>query len=160
MSSTMRSSVGHCRGRRLIDQAAGREAVDPKGGSDWVRLALGNGVGEYVAGTRRRLEAAGAPAAVDIEAGDWRQPDDGRAVGRYVDDAAPIAQHPQPRKLREQLADGRQRVRGDVKATLLAVGDVLVCAGADHELALVRLADISVDSVGHDHRRKGGLDRL
>src|SRR5262249_8230192 len=109
MSNTTRSSVSHRRGRRLVDQTAGREAVDRKGGGNWMRLALGNGMGEYVAGTRRRLKAAGPPAAVDVEARDRRQSNDGRAVGRYVDDAAPIAQHPQPRQLREQLADGRQR---------------------------------------------------
>src|SRR6516164_7668057 len=105
MSNTTRSSVGHRRGRRLVDQAAARETVDRKGGGNWVRFALGKGMSEHVAGTRRRLKAAGPPATVDVKARDRRQPDDGRAVGRYVDDAAPIAQHPQPRELREQLAD-------------------------------------------------------
>src|SRR5215475_14193645 len=100
MSNTTSSSVSHRRGRRLVDQTAGREALDRKGGGNWVRLALGHGMGEHVAGTRRRLKAAGPPAAVDIKAPDRRLPNDGRAVGRYVDDAAPIAQHAQPRELR------------------------------------------------------------
>src|SRR5215475_11281391 len=101
MSNTTRSSVGHRGGRRLVDQAAGREAVDRKGGGNGVRLTRGDGMGEYVGRTRRRLKATGPPAAVDVEPRDRRQPDDGRAIGRYVDDATPIAQHPQPRELRE-----------------------------------------------------------
>ena len=148
-----------CR-RRLVDEAAGAEAVEREGGVDWMRLALGDRVREDVAGARRRLEAAGAPAAVDVEARDRREPDDGRAVGRDIDDAAPVAQHAQARELREQLADGLQRVRGDVQAALLAVGDVLVRAGADDELALVRLADVGVDRVGHHHAREHRLDGL
>src|SRR5438874_616746 len=98
--------MGNGCSRRLVDEAAGTEAVERKGGVDGVRLALGDGVREDVAGARRRLEAAGAPAAVDVEARDRRQPDDGRAVGRDVDNAAPVAQHSEARELREQLADG------------------------------------------------------
>ena len=40
------------------------------------------------------------------------------------------------------------------------VGDVLVGAGADHELALVGLADVGVHGVGHDDAREHRLDRL
>jgi hypothetical protein len=43
----------------------------------------------------RRLEAARAPAAIDEEARHGRPADDRRAVRRHVDDAAPVAQHPQ-----------------------------------------------------------------
>jgi hypothetical protein len=62
--------------------------------------------------------------------------------------------------LREQLADGVQRVVGDVDATLLGIGHVLVRAGADHELALVGLRDVGVDGVGHHHAGKHRLHRL
>ena len=47
-----------------------------------------------------------------------------------------------------------------VEAAALAVGVVLVDAGADDELALVGLADIDVDGVGHDHAGEHRLDRL
>ena len=46
------------------------------------------------------------------------------------------------------------------KAAALAVGDELVGAGADHQLALVRLADVAVHRVRHDHRVDARLDRL
>src|SRR5436853_7466608 len=65
------------RGRRLVDEATGAEAVECEGGGDWMRFALGDGVREDVAGPGRRLESAGAPAAVDVEARDRREPDDG-----------------------------------------------------------------------------------
>ena len=72
--------------------------------------------GEDVARAGRRLEPAGAPAAIDVEPRHRRLPDDRRAVGRDVDDAAPVAQHAQARECREQLADRLQRVLGDVQA--------------------------------------------
>ena len=137
-----------------------RKRSSAEGRIDGMRLALGDGVGEHVARARRRLEAASAPAAIDVEARDRRRADDRRAVRRHVDDAAPAPQHAHARELREQLADGLQRVGGDVQAALLAVGDVLVGAGADDELALVGLADVGVHRVGHHHAREHGLDRL
>src|SRR5918997_2691058 len=70
----------HRRRRRLVDEAAGAEAVEREGGVDRVRLAGRDRVGEDVPGARRRLEAAGAPAAIDEEARDRRPADDRRAV--------------------------------------------------------------------------------
>ena len=75
---------------------------------DRVRLVAGHGPRQQVPGARRRLEAAGAPAAVDVQARHRRLADDRRAVGRHVDDAAPVAQHAHATERREQFADRRR----------------------------------------------------
>src|SRR3546814_953432 len=56
-------------GRRavLVDQEAAAEAVEREGGVQRVRRVLRDGVGEGPAGAGCRLEAAGAPAAVEVE---------------------------------------------------------------------------------------------
>jgi hypothetical protein len=59
------SSVRDGGGAVLVDQLAARETFERERGVDRVRLALGHGPGEHMPGARGRLEAAGAPAAVD-----------------------------------------------------------------------------------------------
>ena len=125
-----------------------------------MRLAARDRMREHMARARRRLEAAGAPAAIDVEAGNRRRTDDRRAVGRHVDDAAPVAQHPHPADGRKELADRLERVVGDVQAAGLRIGDVGVGAGADDEFAFVRLRHIGVDGVRHHDARHHRLDRL
>ena len=92
-----------------------------------------------------------------VQARHRRLADDRAAVRRHIDDAAPVPQHPHPPELREQLADRVERVGRDVQAALLAVAGVGVGAGADHQLALVGLADVGVDRVGHDDAGKARL---
>ena len=48
----------------------------------------------------------------------------------------------------------------DAEAAALTVTVVAVDAGADDQVALVRLADVTVHGVGHDHRVDDRLDRL
>src|SRR5690606_5420675 len=60
------TSVRHGSRRRLVDEPAGTEALEREGRVDRVRLVARDGVGEDMAGARRRLEAARAPAAVDV----------------------------------------------------------------------------------------------
>ena len=69
-----------------------REAVEPIGGGDRMRLVLGDEMGKAQAGGRRRLEAAIAPAGIEIEPVDRRPVDDRRAVHRHVHQPAPGAQ--------------------------------------------------------------------
>ena len=57
---------------RLVDQAAAREAVEVERPADLVMLAVGEQMGEQPAAGRDRLEAAGAPAAIEVEAGQRR----------------------------------------------------------------------------------------
>src|SRR6185437_5727882 len=105
MSNMRRAaSVSHGRRRSLVDQVAVAEAFDVERRIDGMRLVLGDGPGEDMRRARRGLEAAGAPTAVDIQAGDGCLADDGRAVRRYIDDAAPIAHHAQAAEVREQFA--------------------------------------------------------
>ncbi len=83
--------------------------------------------------------------------------DDRRGIGRHVDDPGPRPQQVRAREDREQLDQRGQLALDDVERAALAVAVPGVDAGADHQLALVRLADVDVDRVGHDH---GRLDRL
>jgi hypothetical protein len=73
---------------------------------------------------------------------------------------APVAQHAHAAKRREQFADGRERVGIDMQRATLRVAVVAVGTGADDQLALVGLADISVDGVRHDHAGEGRLYRF
>ena len=125
-----------------------------------MRRVIGDGVSEDVARAWRRLEAAGAPAAIDVKSPDRRLGEDRRAVRRDIDDAAPGAQHLHAREHREHLADGVERVVDDVQAAGLGIGGVLVGAGADHQFALVGLGNVGVYGVGHHHAGETRLDRL
>src|SRR4051794_41043582 len=88
--------VGHRALAVLVDEMAGGKTVEPEGGVKRVRIATRDGVGEAPAGSRRRLEAAVAPAGVKIEPIDRSGADDGRTVHRHVHHAAPGPRDPQP----------------------------------------------------------------
>src|SRR5271169_6355375 len=96
--------------RGLVDQVAVAKALDGKGRVDRVRIVARNGPREHVRRSRRRLEAAGAPAAINVKAWDPRLGDDGGAIGRHIDDTAPVAHHAQAAKLGKQLANRIERV--------------------------------------------------
>src|SRR6516162_8483267 len=85
----------------LVDQIAVGEAVEREGLVQLVRPVLGDGMGEDPAGTRRRLEAAGAPAAVEVEPLDGRLADDRARIRADIHDAAPGPEHAQPGEARE-----------------------------------------------------------
>src|SRR5260221_12396486 len=104
-------------------------------------LTLGERPGEDVAGAGRRLESAGAPAAVHIKALDRQRTDDRRRVGADVDDTAPAAHHAQAAEDREQLEAGGHLVLDDVERAALRVGVEAADAGAHDELALSGLPD-------------------
>src|SRR3546814_11413375 len=53
-----------------------------EGGVQQVRLVMRDGMGENMAAAGRRLEAAGAPAAIDIEPPDRRPADEDRKSTR------------------------------------------------------------------------------
>ena len=74
----------HRRGDALVDEAALDEAVEAERFCDRMRPVMEDRVGEDEARARNRLEAAGAPAAIDIEPSDIGLADDRRAVeGRH-----------------------------------------------------------------------------
>src|SRR5437016_7919760 len=99
------SSVCDAGGRGLVDETSGPEALGGERSVDRMRLVLRDGVGEQMAGARRRLEAASAPSAVRVEARNGGFSDKGGTIGRHVNNPTPVAQHAQATKNREKLAD-------------------------------------------------------
>src|SRR5699024_3149650 len=153
-------SVGHGGGAVLVDEVTGFEAVEGVGDVERVGLVVGDGVGEGQARRRGALEPAGAPTAVDVEAIDLGLRHDRRGVEGDVDIAAPGAQHMRAGEDREQFDRGGQLLLDDVEAASLAEAVVGVDTGAQDEFALVRLRDVDVDVVGHDHGRADGFEEL
>src|SRR5215470_4081325 len=80
----------------LVDHCTAREAIECEGFVERMRPVLRDRMREDEARGRRRLEAAIAPAAVDVEALDRRLADDRAPVHGHVVDAAPEPHHPQP----------------------------------------------------------------
>ena len=80
-------------GDALVDEPSGEEALQSEGLGDGMGSVVGDGIGEDFARAGDGFEAAGSPAAVEIEALHIGCGDDGRAVAGHVDDAAPLAQH-------------------------------------------------------------------
>ena len=78
-------------GGGFVDQPTRGETFQREGRVQLVRLVFRHGPGQQMRRPRRRLEPAGAPAAIDIEPLDRRLAQNGRTVGRYINDAAPFA---------------------------------------------------------------------
>src|SRR6516162_2644141 len=85
----------------LVQEPARLEAREREGGRERMRLVARDGVGEDEARSGDRLEPAGPPAAVEVEARDGRLADDRTRIRADIDDAAPLAQHPEPAHDRE-----------------------------------------------------------
>ena len=85
----------------LVNQVAAMETVKRECGIEWMWLVMSNGVGKYIAGTRRGLEAACAPAAIEVQPLDLGLADNRAGVRRGIDDAAPLAVHAHAREHRE-----------------------------------------------------------
>src|SRR6476659_3018591 len=113
----------------LVDEMSGIETIERKGLIEGMRLVVGHRVGKDVAGTGRRLEPAGPPAAVEVKPLDLSLADNRAGVGRRVDDAAPLAVEPHAREHREELDDCRRRVLNHVRAASLRVTIVVIDAG-------------------------------
>src|SRR6188768_263667 len=92
MSFVPSMQIGLRAGAALVDGVAGAETVEPVGGGELVGLAGGDQMGEAPARRRGGLEAAIAPAAIEIEVVDRRLVDDRRTIHGHVHDAAPGAQ--------------------------------------------------------------------
>ena len=73
------------RGRAvLVDQRAGGEALEREGLRERMRFAFGERPGEDVARAGRGLEAARAPAAIDVQVLDREGTDNRRSVGTLL----------------------------------------------------------------------------
>lgn len=76
------ASKRHRRGQSVVDQPSGAEAIEREAGIDRVPRASGDAVCEHMPRTRRRLEPAGAPAAIHEQDRNRRAADDWRAIRR------------------------------------------------------------------------------
>ena len=81
-------------------------------------------------------------------------------VGRNVDVPGPRPQDVRVREDRKQLERCSHLTLDHVEPAPLAVRDIRIDPGPHNQLAFVRLADIDVDSVGHDHRRVNRLEQF
>src|SRR5574337_2144408 len=102
--------------RRFVDKPAGREALERERRIDRMRLVAGDCMGEHVYAAWRRLEPAGSPAAIQVEAWNRGFADDRGAIGRDIDDPAPFPKHPHPGEDRKDLAYGGERVLDERQA--------------------------------------------
>src|SRR6185437_1065823 len=98
-------------GALLVDRVTAGEALEGEGLVEFVRLIVGDGMGEDPARGRRRLEAAIAPAAVYVEILQRRLADDRAAIHRHVHDAAPAAHHAKAAETREERDEGGGELR-------------------------------------------------
>ncbi len=71
-----------------------------------------------------------------------------------------MAQHTHPAKDREQFHNSLKRPFDNLKATALPITGITVNAGADYQLALIRLTDIGMHRVGHHNRMQNRLERF
>src|SRR5262249_6345836 len=140
----------------LVDHPACAETVEPVSSGVWVRLILGDEMGKTPARSRRRLEAAIAPAGVEIEAVDRGFVDNGRAVHGHVEQAAPRAQDAQAPDQRHERHAPLAHIFDDRQIPTLGVGIVALDVAAEHEPALIRLTDIEMTRAeGHHHVDQG-----
>src|SRR5260221_6114255 len=128
--------------RRLVDQSARIEAAEIEGRREFVMPAGGEKMGQQKAARRDGLEAAGPPAAVQMQPVDRRRADDRAVIPGDVDDARPLAQQLEAPEARKQLREAGDDVLGDRQIAALRVGGIEVEAGAEHHLALSVLAYI------------------
>src|SRR3984885_3512807 len=134
----------------FIDQMSGCEPVEAKGGSGLMRLVGCQQMGKCPAGRRRCLEAAVAPAGIEIEAIDWSAIDNRRSVHRHVRNAAPASKQARTADHRHQRHAALANVLdgGQIAAARIAV--VAVDVTAKNQTALVGLADVEVSGAEGD----------
>src|SRR6202050_5120971 len=169
MAIYMATSFSNGAARRLMRDTGARRLVDkpPDGktgkverAADLVMAAGRHQMREQRAAGRNRLEAAGAPAAIQEDPRRRSRSDDRRRIRNDIDDPAPL-----PHQL--QLAEGGEHVEqagnDDLlhrRGAALAVGRNAVEAAAEHELALVRLAGVDAGSEMKKNDVEARLDRL
>ncbi len=144
----------------FVNQVAGPETVEAIGCGERMRLVARQQVSETPARGRRCLEAAVAPAGVEIEALDRRPVDDRGAVHRHVDETAPRAEHAHAPDCRHQRHAAFTDVLDSRQVAALGVGIVAVDVAAEHQAALVGLADIEMPRPEGDDARNERLDRF
>src|SRR5205809_5475785 len=105
----------NARSRRFVDQAACPETFKAEIAVQRMRLTVCQRMREHAARTRRRLESASPPSAVNVEIFDRRLADDRARVRRAVDDACPLAHHAQAAKQWKQFQQRPQLLFNQVE---------------------------------------------
>src|SRR5262245_53140180 len=144
----------------LIHLAAFFETIEAEAAVELMLFVMGDRVGEAPAGSRRRLEALVAPAAVEIEIADVGSADKGASVGRHILDAAPMPDKPQPRNAWHQChrAFGNRLDLRELAA--LGIGVEAVNMAAEDEPALIGLREIEELGAEGKNMIDKRLDRL
>ena len=135
----------------FVDEMPRHEAVEREGPVQFMRGAVCHRVGHDPARTRRGLETTCSPAGVDEQVLHRSEADDGRGVRSDINDTSPGPQHLRTGENREQFHRSRQLVFDHMEAAALCVGVEGVGACPHHQLTLVGLADINMNSAAHDH---------
>ena len=144
--------------RRPARSASKRSSANGSSRSGW--RAGGDALGHALAGHRRRLEAPGAPAGVDVVVLDRREAHDRAEVGRHVGHARPLAQHLHLAEEREQLEHVRHQAFLEVERGARGVERVGIGRAAHHQLAARALRDVDVQRARDDDRVEERLERL
>src|SRR5215831_832282 len=137
----------------FVHKAPACEAVQGECAVEWVGSILRYCVSHYPTGPRRRFETTCSPTTVDIKAFHWCEGDYGTGIGRNIHDPCPLSVHPNSRENGEEFYNRLKRTFDNLITAALTVSQILVDAGPDHQVALVRLTDIRMDCVAHDDRR-------
>src|SRR5688572_24171313 len=135
----------------FVDKVSCQKAVKREGPVQFMRSAMCHGVGHDPARTRRGLETTSPPARVDEQVLNGRKSDDGGCIRSDVNDPTPGSQNLRTGENRKQFKRSRQLMFDDMEAAALCVGVEGVGPRSYHQLALVCLADIDVNSAAHDH---------
>ena len=144
----------------FVDQGTGIEAFQRKGRVQRMRLVVGNGMREHPAGTGRGLEAARAPAAIEIQALQRRFADSRTGIRAGINNATPLPQHAHPAENREQFHNSRQGAFDNIETAALAIAGISINTRADHQLTLVGLTDITMHCVRHNDGMQYGFKRF
>src|SRR5579864_3172480 len=144
----------------FVEKRAGGEAIDAVGRRNGVWLVVRDEMGEAEACTGHGLEAAITPAAVEVETVHIGPIHDRRAVHGHIDEAGPCSQYADTADQWHQGHAGFTGVLDRAEVAALGIGVVAVDIAAEHQSALVRLADIEMTGAIGDHARYDRLDRL
>src|SRR5580765_4663498 len=116
-----------------------------------MRSTVCHSVGHDPAGTWRGLETPCSPAGDDEQVLNRSSADNGGGDRTDINDTSPCPQHLRTGKYRKQFQRSRQLVFDDMEAASLCVGVEGVGACPHHQLTLVGLANVNMDSAAHNH---------
>ena len=127
------------------------KAVERKGPVQFMRATVRHRVGHDPARTGCGLETTCSPAGVDEQVLNRRKTNNRRSIRSDINDTTPGSQHLRTGENGKQFQRSRQLVFDHMEATALCIGVESVGACSHHQLTLVGLADIHMNSAAHHH---------